>query len=341
KPRPPPPPPWGFGRASLILSARPSRSVPFRAAMARSASAESVISTNAKPRERPVSRSVTRLTRSTCPYGSKSERMEDSVAAKSKLPTKMFFISVVCLSIVRARLGRFGPRPGCCRTLKRLFKYSRTLPTGRHGYAELQERSSPLFHRNVPNLLAARPAFRALHFQGYRIVGALGVLVDGVLVRRTAPIAKIPLPRRHLACSLIAEGPPPPVQIEHLEPPVRLELAEFGLQRHEAKGHQFIGLPVHRVLPREIPEGVLLARGVVVIQNRPGQADQFVLAQHGFHGALGALAAGVIEGRDPELERQVAALARFEVVVVGRIGVGQFLHIGVAAPGQRPILAHG
>src|ERR1035441_5741640 len=91
--------------------------------------------------------------------------MEDSVAAKSKLPTKMFFISVVCLSIVRARLGRFGPRPGCCRTLKRLFKYSRTLPTGRHGYAELQERSSPLFHRNVPNLLAARPAFRALHFQ--------------------------------------------------------------------------------------------------------------------------------------------------------------------------------
>jgi hypothetical protein len=128
KPRPPPPPPWGFGRASLILSARPSRSVPLSAAIARSASAESVISTNAKPRERPVSRSVTRLTRSTCPYGSKSERMEDSVAAKSKLPTKMFFISVVCLSIVLARLGRFGLRPGCCRTLKRLFQYSRTFP---------------------------------------------------------------------------------------------------------------------------------------------------------------------------------------------------------------------
>src|SRR5260370_29695022 len=67
KPRPPAPPPWGFGRASLILSARPSRSVPLSAAIARSASAESVISTNAKPRERPVSRSVTRLTRSTCP----------------------------------------------------------------------------------------------------------------------------------------------------------------------------------------------------------------------------------------------------------------------------------
>src|ERR1035441_2132853 len=179
--------------------------------------------------------------------------MEDSVAAKSKLPTKMFFISVVCLSIVRARLGRFGPRPGCCRTLKRLLKYSRTLPTGRHGYAELQGRSSPLFHRHVPNLLAARPAFRALHFQGYRIVGALGVLVDGVLVRRTAPIAEIPLPRRRLARSLIAEGHHPPVQIEHLETPVRLELAEFGLQRHEAKGHQFVRLPFPRTLSAEGP----------------------------------------------------------------------------------------
>src|SRR5450759_2419738 len=43
---------------------------------------------------------------------------------------KDVFHIVVCLSIVRARLGRFGPRPGCCRTLKRLFQYSRTLPTG-------------------------------------------------------------------------------------------------------------------------------------------------------------------------------------------------------------------
>src|SRR5215469_372742 len=59
--------------------------------MARSASAASVISTNANPRDRPVSRSVTRLTRSMFPYGANSSRIEDSVAAKSKLPTKMFF----------------------------------------------------------------------------------------------------------------------------------------------------------------------------------------------------------------------------------------------------------
>ena len=97
-----------FGRASLILSARPPKLVPFRSAIARSASTESVISTKAKPRARPVSRSVTRLTRSTFPYGSKSVRREDSVAPKSKFPTKMFFMLLnVGLSSVRARRGGF------------------------------------------------------------------------------------------------------------------------------------------------------------------------------------------------------------------------------------------
>jgi len=102
-------PPCGFGRASLTLRFRPPEFVPFRAAIARSASAESVISTKAKPRARPVSRSVTRLTRSTFPYGSKSVRREDSVAPKSKFPTKMFFMLLnFGLSSVRARRGGFG-----------------------------------------------------------------------------------------------------------------------------------------------------------------------------------------------------------------------------------------
>src|ERR1017187_4417438 len=36
---------------------------------------------------------------------------------------------IVVMSFNRAaRLGRFGPQPGCCRTFKRLFQYSRTLP---------------------------------------------------------------------------------------------------------------------------------------------------------------------------------------------------------------------
>src|SRR5207302_10468311 len=59
----PPPPPLGFGRASLTLRARPPTLAPFKAAMARSASSVSVISTNANPRDRPVSRSVIKLTR--------------------------------------------------------------------------------------------------------------------------------------------------------------------------------------------------------------------------------------------------------------------------------------
>src|ERR1035437_10058107 len=243
KPRPPPPPPWGFGRASLILSARPSRSVPLRAAMARSASAESVISTNANPRERPGSRSVTRLTRSTCPYGSKSERMEDSVAAKSKLPTKMFFISSSCLSIVRLASADLDLGQGGAGLSKGSFSiaghYQRTpgltclsqgapfAPRGQAG----QSQGLPgvaaflLLHRDVPNLLTARLTFRPFHSQGDRVVAALGELVDWVLLRRNAPVATIPLPGRHLARRLIAEGHHPPVQIDRLEVPVGLELA--------------------------------------------------------------------------------------------------------------------
>src|SRR5689334_11592601 len=87
----PPPPPWGLGRASLTFRFRPSRLLPLRAAIAWSACEASDISTKAKPRERPVSRSVTMLTRSTLPYGSNRERTEDSVAEKSRFPTKMFF----------------------------------------------------------------------------------------------------------------------------------------------------------------------------------------------------------------------------------------------------------
>src|ERR1019366_2354383 len=41
---------------------------------------------------------------------------------------------IVVMSFNRAaRLGRFGPQPGWCRTFKRLFQYSRTLPTDTPG----------------------------------------------------------------------------------------------------------------------------------------------------------------------------------------------------------------
>src|SRR5260370_41696405 len=57
----------------------------------------SAISTKAKPRERPVSRSVTRLMLSTAPCGSNKERIDASVALKSKLPTKIFFTLISLL----------------------------------------------------------------------------------------------------------------------------------------------------------------------------------------------------------------------------------------------------
>src|SRR5579864_34466 len=92
--RPPPPPlpaRSALGRASLTLIVRPPSWLPLSPAMAFSPSSVLAISTNANPRERPVSRSVKMLTRSTCPYGSNARRSSSSVVLKLKLPTKMFF----------------------------------------------------------------------------------------------------------------------------------------------------------------------------------------------------------------------------------------------------------
>src|SRR5579862_4269920 len=104
-PRPPPPPPSLLGRASFTFRARPPKLVPFSAFMARSASSALVISTKPKPRERPVSRSFNTLTRSTAPYSSNSDRIDSSVAPKSRLPTKMFFKRLLLVGVKR-RGGR-------------------------------------------------------------------------------------------------------------------------------------------------------------------------------------------------------------------------------------------
>src|SRR5580704_14171793 len=99
-PRPPrspprslPPPPLRsvLGRASFTFSVRPPIWEPFKAAIALSPSSAFAISTKPKPRERPVSRSVKMVMRSTCPCGSKSLRNSSSEVLKSRLPTKMFF----------------------------------------------------------------------------------------------------------------------------------------------------------------------------------------------------------------------------------------------------------
>jgi hypothetical protein len=59
--------------------------------MALSPSSLLAISTKPNPRERPVSRSVMMLTRSTCPNGANIWRSSSSDVLKLKLPTKIFF----------------------------------------------------------------------------------------------------------------------------------------------------------------------------------------------------------------------------------------------------------
>jgi hypothetical protein len=83
---PPCPPERGRSCASFTLRARPSKSVPFKACIAREASVFD-ISTKAKPRGRPVSRSVINETFSTVPWAENNVRTESSVALKGKFPT--------------------------------------------------------------------------------------------------------------------------------------------------------------------------------------------------------------------------------------------------------------
>ena len=111
--RPPPPACSAFGRASFTLSVRPPICEPFNAVMAFSPSSLLVISTKPKPRERPVSRSVMMLTRSTGPNGSKICLSSSSDVLKFRFPTKIFFkrppLAMNCRSASSMRwTGRSG-----------------------------------------------------------------------------------------------------------------------------------------------------------------------------------------------------------------------------------------
>src|SRR5437763_2523232 len=66
---------------------RPSRLVPFSLLMACSASSGAAISTNPKPRERPVSRSVTTLADSTAPHAANASRRRSLEVEKERPPT--------------------------------------------------------------------------------------------------------------------------------------------------------------------------------------------------------------------------------------------------------------
>lgn len=104
----------GRSSAPFTRSERPSSSRPFSCSMAAAASLGVESSTNAKPRARPLSRSVGIDTSSTSPIGAKSSRICSSRVSKLRLPTKTlnemasFFL---CARRLPAR-GAGIPSPG-------------------------------------------------------------------------------------------------------------------------------------------------------------------------------------------------------------------------------------
>src|SRR5438445_591542 len=90
-PRPPPPPPPAPGLLAFSTwMVRPSRLVPLSLLIADSASSFVAISTKPKPRERPVSRSVTTLADSTLPHAANASRRRSVDVEKERPPTKSF-----------------------------------------------------------------------------------------------------------------------------------------------------------------------------------------------------------------------------------------------------------
>jgi hypothetical protein len=86
--------------------------------MALAASESFSISTNANPRERPVSRSVMMRALFTAPYLSNRLRTDSSVELKLRLPTKIFFT----LSTSKT-FGKRAHREGTLAEDTRLFRY--------------------------------------------------------------------------------------------------------------------------------------------------------------------------------------------------------------------------
>src|SRR5688500_10335550 len=93
------------------------------------------------------------------------------------------------------------------------------------------------------------------------------------------------------------------------------------LERHELEGAEFRRLAVHGVLRCQIPESTTATRiHVVVINNGPRQANQFVLCQHGLDGPLRTFGASVIERSYPEFQYKLSRLAGGKTKIVGGVG---------------------
>src|SRR5262249_18606107 len=89
------------GRASLTVNVRPWSCAPLRLAMA--SSPPSDISTKAKPRDRPVSRSDTTSADVTVPCWPNTSRRPSAVVLKGRFPTYSFLLMVILSGPLRSR----------------------------------------------------------------------------------------------------------------------------------------------------------------------------------------------------------------------------------------------
>src|SRR5207249_2122512 len=100
--------------ASLTLSVRPWRSLPLNSAIAFCASLAELISTNPKPRDCPVARSVMTATDSHVPACENMASRSLLVVSKERLPTKIFLPishSSPCVGGIRFCRGCLGEKP--------------------------------------------------------------------------------------------------------------------------------------------------------------------------------------------------------------------------------------
>src|SRR5262245_3230016 len=111
------------------------------------------------------------------------------------------------------------------------------------------------FKTDIPDFLMTRLAVGAFDVQRNNIVVGSLVGVGGVLLRRSLPIPKIPLPTRNLPQRVIMKRHLPLVGIRNLKRPPRINLLEkLRLQRHQFERTKMRRIPIHRVRARKIPE---------------------------------------------------------------------------------------
>src|SRR5213080_452274 len=164
-PPPPPPPPGARSRASLTVSGRPPNGLPLRALTAAWAWASVASSTKAKPRGRPVSRSVTIFTSSTWrPSCSNRARSCASSHWYGRLPTYSLF---PILTPVLTRTPRTTPRRS--RVFRGLVARARRhRPGWGGGPPRLEEDVPPHPEALADQLLNGRPHLRHMTRHGVR-----------------------------------------------------------------------------------------------------------------------------------------------------------------------------